>query len=187
MSLPAHSYDPRRVFRISLPKLPYIKHKRTVGVYLSGILFASAFWVFVDAAVQSAHAKPPPNAPYDEVPVHVTLLDWVPGMLSIIGFVTVNLINKERLTGEGEFGGDSTIIWRARLVLFLGFAMMAGGLAGSVCVLVLKYIIHNYDQRFNYYGYANVTENICLLLSASVLWLAQNAPQNSEYDYQLAI
>ena len=49
-----------------------------------------------------------------------------------MGLITVNLINKDRLTGEGDFGGDSNIMWRARLVLFLGFAMMAGGLAGSV-------------------------------------------------------
>ncbi len=63
--------------------------------------------------------------------MHVTFLDWIPGMFSIIGLITVNLINKERLTGEGGFGGDN-LVWRARLVLFLGFAMMAGGLAGSV-------------------------------------------------------
>jgi len=186
MSLPPHSYDPRRVFRISCPTLPFVKHRRTVGVYLAGVLFASAFWIFIDAAVLSAHAKPPPDSPYDTVPVHVTFLDWVPGIFSIIGLITVNLINKDRLTGEGDYSGDS-LVWRARLVLFLGFAMMAGGLAGSVCILVLKYIIHHYEERFTYYGYASVAENICLMLSASVLWLAQNTPQDSEYNYQLTI
>jgi Uncharacterised protein family (UPF0220) len=34
---------------------------------------------------------------------------------------------------RGEEGfGDSRAVWRARLILFIGFALMAGGLAGSV-------------------------------------------------------
>ena len=42
------------------------------------------------------------------------------------------MIDKERLVGEGAFGGDPGLMWRARLFLFVGFALMAGGLAGSV-------------------------------------------------------
>jgi hypothetical protein len=38
MSLPHHPYDPRRVFVVSCPSLPFIKHRRTVGVYLAGVL-----------------------------------------------------------------------------------------------------------------------------------------------------
>jgi len=44
----------------------------------------------------------------------------------------INLIDKERLLSGGSFGGEPNIIWRARLFLFIGFALMAGGLAGSV-------------------------------------------------------
>lgn len=46
----------------------------------------------------------------------------------------VNSINKEQLRDDGSsFGGGlSSTAWRARLILFLGFALMAGGLAGSV-------------------------------------------------------
>ena len=43
----------------------------------------------------------------------------------------VNLIDKDRVRGEDGFG-DSRAVWRARLILFIGFALMAGGLAGSV-------------------------------------------------------
>lgn len=47
--------------------------------------------------------------------------------------LVVNLIDKDRIKGEEGFGaGDSTAVWRARLFLFIGFALMAGGLAGSV-------------------------------------------------------
>jgi hypothetical protein len=44
--------------------------------------------------------------------------------------LVVNFIDKDRIRGE-EYG-DSRAVWRARLFLFIGFALMAGGLAGSV-------------------------------------------------------
>lgn len=45
--------------------------------------------------------------------------------------IIVNLIDKDRVRGEDGMG-DAAAVWRARLVLFIGFALMAGGLAGSV-------------------------------------------------------
>lgn len=36
-----HSYDPRRVCLVSLPKLHLGPRKREAGVYLSGALFAA--------------------------------------------------------------------------------------------------------------------------------------------------
>jgi hypothetical protein len=79
--------------------------------------------------------------------------------------------------------------------------MMAGGLAGSVvsrlcvhmemladevqCILVLKYVMKGYAERFKYYGYANVSQNVLLMLSAFVLWIAQST--SSEYEYNLTL
>jgi Uncharacterised protein family (UPF0220) len=65
------------------------------------------------------------------VPVHVTFADWVPGLCSLFGILVINLIDKDRIRGEDGFG-DAHAVWRARLFLFVGFALMAGGLAGSV-------------------------------------------------------
>jgi len=88
--------------------------------------------MFWDAAVVSSHAKPPADAPNDAIPVHVTFLDWTTGICSTLGLLVVNLINKEHLLSEGGYSQDQAIVWRARLFLFIGFAFMAGGLAGSV-------------------------------------------------------
>ena len=63
--------------------------------------------------------------------MHVTFADWVPGLCSLLGILVINLIDKDRLRGEEGFS-DSRAVWRARLFLFVGFALMAGGLAGSV-------------------------------------------------------
>ncbi|KAJ7130794.1 hypothetical protein C8R43DRAFT_1025033 [Mycena crocata] len=184
MSLPPASYDPRRVCLNPFPDIDFGKHRRTVGVYISGVLFTLANWVFLDACIVSAHAKAPWGQPDTPVPVHVTFVDWVPGICSLLGFLVINLIDKDRIRGEDGFG-DSRAVWRARLFLFLGFALMAGGLAGSVTVLVLKYVMPDHAEQFKYYGYANVSQNVALMLSVIVLWMAQNA--SNEYEYNLTL
>jgi hypothetical protein len=159
----------------------------------------------LDAAILSAHAKSPWGSPPDsEAPVHVTFVDWIPGICSLLGYLVINIIDKDRVRGDEGFG-DSTAVWRARLFLFIGFAFMAGGLAGSVVcllqvssffqsgltffypqtVLVLKYILHNYPAQFTYYGYANVSQSVALMLSAVVLWIAHST--SSEYEYNLTL
>ncbi|KAJ3474843.1 hypothetical protein NLI96_g12223 [Meripilus lineatus] len=184
MSLPRHNYDPRRVCINPFPNISLGKHRRTVGIYLAGGLFALANWTFLDAAILSAHAHPPFDDPQLPPPVHVTFVDWIPGICSLLGMIIVNLIDKDRVRGEDGMG-DAAAVWRARLVLFIGFALMAGGLAGSVTVLILKYIIHHYQEQYTYYGYANVSQNVALMLSAIVLWISQSS--GGEYEYSLSI
>jgi len=62
-----------------------------------------------------------PDAP---PPVHVTFVDWIPGICSLLGYLVINLIDKNRIRGD-EGLGDLRAVWRA---LFIGFALMAGGL-----------------------------------------------------------
>ena len=149
MSLPRANYDPRRVCLNPFPEVSLGRHKRTIGIYLAGALvspflvawsqsavltrlsqFALANWTFLDAAILSAHARAPwgENEP---PPVHVTFVDWVPGICSLLGYIIINMIDKDRVRGDIGFG-DSRAVWRARLILFIGFAFMAGGLAGSM-------------------------------------------------------
>lgn len=174
-----------------------------------------ANWTFLDATILSAHAHSPRGEPERPVPVHVSFVDWIPGICSLLGMIIINLIDKDRVRGDGDAAfGDARAVWRARSILFIGFALMAGGLAGSVVrpphrpllfrretsradfcctmgcvclqtVLVLKYILNDYPDQFLYYGYANVSQNVALMLSAIVLWIAQSG--GSEYEYNLAI
>ena len=171
--------------------------------------FALANWTFLDASILYKHAKAPYNAPPGtDPPVHVAFVDWIPGICTLLGYLVVNLIDKDRIRGDEGFG-DSRAVWRARLFLFIGFALMAGGLAGSVVgrlmicplllmsfqfsltfvnlqtVLVLKYVLKGYHEQFTYYGYANVSQSVALMLSAIVLWMAQST--SSEYEYNLAL
>jgi len=153
MSLPRADYDPRRVCLNPFPALNGVyesifggKHRRSIGIYVSGAIvrspsseqlsltrtkrlplqFAIAQWLFLDACILSSR-----RSHRGDVPVQVEFIDWLPGIFSFLGYIIVNLIDKDRVRGE-EGGGDSRAVWRARLFLFVGFAMMAGGLAGSV-------------------------------------------------------
>ncbi|KAI9569813.1 hypothetical protein HD554DRAFT_2204247 [Boletus coccyginus] len=180
----SHShYDPRRVCLSPFPEFTLGRYRRTIGIYLAGALFALANWTFLDAAILSAHAHSPYGDPQIPPPVHVEFVDWVPGICSFIGMFIINIIDKDRIRGDDY--GSAEAVWRARLFLFVGFALMAGGLAGSVSLLVLKYVLPDYPEQFTYYGYANVSQNVALMLSAVVLWIAQNA--QGEYDYNLTL
>ena len=46
--------------------------------------------------------------------------------------LVINSIEKTRLSADSYSYQGTGVAWKARLVLFLGFALMAGGLAGSV-------------------------------------------------------
>ncbi|KDR85960.1 hypothetical protein GALMADRAFT_235153 [Galerina marginata CBS 339.88] len=177
MSLPRANYDPRRV---CFNPFTLGKHRGTVGVYLAGALFALGNWIFLDAAILSAHIGAPIGAPPDAGGlIHVTFVDWIPGFCSLLGYLVINFVDKDRIRGDEGFG-DSRAVWRARVFLFIGFALMAGGLAGSVTLLVVKYIIHGYSEQLElvYFGYANVAQNLALMLSAIILWMAQNSSES---------
>lgn len=52
-------------------------------------------------------------------------------------------------------------------------------------VLVIKYVLPSHPDQFKYYGYASVSQNLALMLSVVVLWVAQNT--SNEYEYNLTI
>ena len=134
------------------------------------------FFVFIDASSYS-HNSYGGDA-------HVTFVDWIPGICSALGMLVINSIEKSRLSADSYSSPSTGVAWRARLVLFLGFALMAGGLAGSVvghspphrqkivradhvsqAVMVLKYLVPGYSFPAPlYFGVANVVANGLIML-----------------------
>lgn len=150
-------------------------------MYLSGALYALGVWAFLDAVIYSKTV----NAS----DVHVTFVDWIPIICSTLGMLIVNSIEKNRLLndalGNGGFGGSSTTTWAARVILFLGFSLLAGGVAGSIVVLILKFLMKHYSFPTLGMGVSNVVANGAIMLSCIVLWVAQNI--EDEYSYSLAL
>ena len=96
--------------------------------------------------------------------MHISFVDWIPGICSALGMLVINSIEKSRLSADSFSNSGSGVAWKARLVLFLGFALMAGGLAGSVTVMVLKYLFKDYPFKTMYMGVANVVSNGLVML-----------------------
>ena len=69
----------------------------------------------------------------------MTFVDWIPGIFSTVGMLIINSIDKSRLSADNfSYRGDG-VAWKARVVLFMGFAAMAGGLAGGVVSTTITY------------------------------------------------
>lgn len=76
----------------------------------------------------------------------------------------INSIDKSRLSADNfSYSGDG-VAWKARVVLFMGFAGLAGGLAGSVTVMVLKYIVQDAAWPALWMGVGNVVCNALIML-----------------------
>lgn len=130
-------------------------------------------------------------------------MDWIPGIFSFLGMIVINSIDKTRLTGDTfAYSGDG-VAWKARVILFLGFAAMAGGLAGGISVLVLKYITAGAEGMTLWFGVSNLIANALVMFryvgyqwdnpwtntdhcsSSVVLWVSQN--MEDDYTYNLAL
>ncbi|MCJ1406404.1 hypothetical protein MMC19_000469 [Ptychographa xylographoides] len=167
-----------RLFRFPKPQWLNSPNTRTAGVYCAGALFSLGFFFFIDASTYSRSSK-------NGSEVHIKFVDWIPGICSALGMLVINSIEKTRLSADSYSYSGTGVAWKARLVLFLGFALMAGGLAGSVAVLVLKYVVPEYPFPTLYFGIANVITNGLIMLSSVVLWVSQN--MEDDYTYNLAL
>ena len=137
-------------------------------------------------------------------------IDWLPGIFSATGMLIINSIDKSRLSADNfSYSGDG-VAWKARVVLFMGFAAIAGGLAGGVTVMVLKYVVQEASWPAMWFGVANLIANGLVMLryvpftpllsiprkncwriladclrSTVVLWVSQN--MEDDYTYNLAL
>ncbi|KAF4304501.1 Vacuolar protein sorting-associated protein 68 [Botryosphaeria dothidea] len=167
-----------RLFRFPKPQWINSANTRTAGVYAAGALFSLGFFFFIDAAAYSRSAK-------NGSDVHITFVDWIPSICSALGMLVINSIDKSRLSADSFSYSGNGVAWKAKLVLFLGFALMAGGLAGSVTVMVLKYVVPNYTFPTLWFGVSNVVANALVMVSSAILWVVQN--MEDEYTYNLAL
>jgi len=180
MVLPDMDSSEGRLFRFPKPQWLNTANAHIAGIYCAGALFSLGFFFIIDAAAYSHSSR-------NGSDVHVKFVDWIPGICSALGTLVINSIEKSRLSADNFSYSGTGVAWKARFVLFLGFALLAGGLAGSVTVLVVKYILkeHPYPLKTTYFGIANVVGNAFIMLSSVVLWVTQN--MEDEYSYSLAL
>ena len=140
--------------------------------------FSLAFYVLLDAAVWS-------KSPLNGSDVHVGFVDWLPLIFSALGMLVINSVEKARLSADSFSYSGSGVAWKARVVLFLGFASLAGGMAGGVVVFVLRFAVPGVGWPAAQMGVENVVANALVGLSSVVLWVSQN--MEDEYSYNLSL
>jgi hypothetical protein len=174
-----------RLFRFSKPEWLNNSAVRNAGVYTSGALvrlqptrrpcppcppfhldqkannpssfqFAAGFFFLIDVASFS-------HSPRNGSDVHIKFVDWIPGICSALGMLVINSIEKSRLQADSFSYSGGGVAWKARFVLFLGFALLAGGLAGSVVrcnpySLDLLRVI----RGFGFAGQSEEANDVCL-------------------------
>ncbi|KAF2671916.1 UPF0220 domain protein [Microthyrium microscopicum] len=148
------------------------------SVYASGGIFALSLFFVIDAASFS-------RSNLNASDFHVTFVDWIPLICAVLGMLVINSIDKTRLGGDSFSYSGNGVAWKARLILFLGFALLAGGLAGSITVLVLKYVMRDVGWPTLWFGVAGVFGSAGVMASSTLLWVAQN--MEDEYTYNLAL
>lgn len=182
-----HGDDTHRVLRVRLPTLPaYLRpSRRACYVYGAGVVFTLGWWIFFDALIRSHQlAEVLPSK------IHMRGVDWVPGTISALGLVIVNIIDKQHLIDSsgslatGSWGATDPVQWRTRLWLFVGFACLAGGMAGSMALAIVKYTIPSHAGHEDF-GFANVLQNAGVMCAAVLLWVSQRT--ESEYEYNLTL
>lgn len=185
--------ETRRVCRVRLPNIASAlrTNRRAFGAYASGALFAAGWWIFLDACVRSHHLhRPPPgDEPFQPPGVSIKLDDWVSGLSTTLGLAIVNMINKQHLLDEGALQSgawnEDPVLWRTRMWLFIGFAFLAGGMAGSMAVLIIKYMANNAAEGLVELGVAGVVQNMAIMACAVILWFSQRV--ESDYEYNLTL
>jgi len=170
--------DGERLWRFGWPTWLNTASARMAAVYISGALFSISLFLVIDAAAFS-------RSPLNGSEVHVTFVDWISFLCSVLGMTVINSIDKTRLSGDTWSYSGNGVAWKARLVLFLGFALLAGGMAGSVTVLVLKYVMKEASWPTMWFGVAGVCASAGIMASSAILWVAQN--MEDEYTYNLAL
>lgn len=148
---------------------------RSVTMYVSGVLYSMGLWLMIDASIFSKTI----NASI----VHVGFVDWVPFICSTLGMIVVNSLDKVQLVnanGGGFDSGISPLQWQARIVLFIGFSLLAIGFSGSILILVLKYVIKGFTEYPTIkMGTENVGANVSVMASCTILWIVSTMQEDN--------
>ena len=122
---PKHADSRRLPSRRTRSFTPFLDNHRQQSHLMRNAQFSLGFFFFIDASTFSHSRK-------NGSEVHIKFVDWIPGICSAFGMLVINSIEKTRLSADSYSYSGAGVAWKARTVLFLGFALMAGGLAGSV-------------------------------------------------------
>lgn len=138
--------------------------------YLSGILFTVGWWLFFDALIYSK---------YNKLEVQIGIWDWIPGLLSTLALIIINLINQEALRGEDDYGDE--YMPNAKLCAFIGVSIALAALGSSLTIFIMEYVIPQLQGPVKFCGGEIVLQNVLIFISAMIFWFGRNSEENDDY------
>ncbi|OMJ29268.1 Vacuolar protein sorting-associated protein 68 [Smittium culicis] len=127
------------------------------ATYASGFLFGIGWWLFIDGIVVAKYTE--------NLQVSLGFEDWIPGLIATFGMIIINSIDLSSISEDNGFEyGGSRLASRVKLLLFIGMALIAGGVAGSFAILVIKYLSSGEAAKNAIYtGITGVAQTILIL------------------------
>ncbi|TPX74798.1 hypothetical protein CcCBS67573_g03949 [Chytriomyces confervae] len=107
--------------------------------------------------------------------------DWLPGILSTISLIIVNLIDKDSLNADDFSYSGSNVACKARACAFIGITMAMGALGGSFAILALKYLMPGLSGEDIYFGVMVSLQNVFIFVGSMTLWFGRNTGNSSGY------
>ncbi|KAI9104089.1 hypothetical protein DFS34DRAFT_606911 [Phlyctochytrium arcticum] len=154
-----------QLFRGLYERLP--SRVEVVG-YIAGALFALGWWIFIDGVVFSSTREP-------KLPNAIRFEDWIPGILSTIALIIVNLIDRNMLSADDSSFSGTNVATKARAWAFVGVSMAIGSFLGAVAIAAMKYIIPKLEGDAFYFGGCVITQSALIFVSSMVLWFGRNS------------
>ncbi|ORY37574.1 UPF0220-domain-containing protein [Rhizoclosmatium globosum] len=161
-----------RVFQRVFPE-----RAKAVG-YSSGALFTIAWWLFIDGLVYHSTRQLPPDSP--PLPP-ARFEDWLPGILSTLSLIIVNLIDKDSLNADDFSYSGGNVACKARACAFIGITMAMGALGGSFAILAMKYLVPGLSGEDTYFGVMITLQNILIFAGSMTLWFGRNGGNDDGY------
>ncbi|ORX54726.1 UPF0220-domain-containing protein [Piromyces finnis] len=144
--------------------------RSTIVGYTSGILFTVGWWFFFDGLIYSKY-----NNFENEKHVSIGIWDWLPGIISTLALIIINLINQEALNGDGDYEYSRD----AKLCAFIGVSLALAALGSSLTIFIMEYVIPHLDSQAIYCGSTIVIQNVLIFVSSMVFWFGRNSEEDN--------
>jgi len=133
--------------------------------YISGALFAIAWWIFIDATVYEKHIG--------DTAGELNGYYYIPGIASTIALVMINAISWNDLNDTGFLSGES-VSSKARVWMLFSFIVAFAG----ICAAIWLGIAHWFQQNVmsDWGGAALIIQNILIFISA--MFFRFSKPEN---------
>jgi len=138
----------------------------TLLAYAAGFSFAIGWWLWIDANVYSHHTNDP---------VQVSGVHYIPGIISTIGLIMVNLVSWSDLNGV-NFLSDN-VSAKARIWLLFAFVVSFAGLVVGVWMAVVHWFQGNPNSQ--YPGVALIVQNLLIFAGGAMYRFAKPSDEDA--------